>query len=420
MDMRRRMLLIAGLALAGEARAESAAPGVDALMGLVEEHYYRKLSDEEKEALRRGAAEGLIEALERLQKKKLGVVARSWPPGGHGEAPGSLKVNEYLDPDEARLLQQETSGTFGGVGIVIERKVVDPAAEKPVQRLMVKDFVEKSAAQEAGVQKGDAIVAVDGHATGELELAEAVRMLRGLEGQPVVIRVDRGGTEQEVTVVRKKVEWDPCEHVLLESDIGYISIKVFNENTAASVERRLKELAAKKIAGLVIDLRHCPGGRLDSGLATIDHFLAEGKMVGWLEKGDDQPKEEFKDKGPPLWEGPIALLVGPGTASSAELFTLSLRDTLQAMLLGDRTHGKGTAEKLVELPAGAMLRITSSIFYGPAGTTPATGGIEPDVKLAPARVSAGTENPDQEEPVPPANDPWVESARRLLLFKNRK
>lgn len=283
--------------------------------------------------------------------------------------------SSYMNPDELRESRVVTRGEFGGLGIEVMMengliKVVSPIEGTPAFR--------------AGIEAGDVITHLDGDPLGEKTLSEAVKIMRGAPGEPIVLTVSRTGVAPfDLRVVRaiiqlRSVRWR------MEGDIGYIRVVSFTEKVESMLERAMDELTVEsggRMKGLVLDLRNNPGGLLDQSLFVSDSFLDEGTIVAIRERN---PKNDrvFKAEQGDLTRGlPMVVLINEGSASASEIVASALKDHGRAVVMGRRSFGKGSVQTLQPLPLEGGLRLTTARYYAPSGYTIQAQGVAPDIIL---------------------------------------
>ncbi|NTU60263.1 MAG: S41 family peptidase, partial [Deltaproteobacteria bacterium] len=281
--------------------------------------------------------------------------------------------SSFMTPDMFQEMQVETEGTFGGLGI--EVLVRDG-------NLTVVSPFEDSPAALAGIQAGDLIVMIEGEPTRDMNLGDAVKKMRGPRGTKVTIHIMRKDFEnpKPFTLVRDVIRIKSVKSRRLEN-VGLVRIAQFQQNTHVEVRDALKRLAAEgpALEGLVLDLRNNPGGLLDQAVKVADIFLKKGVVVST--RGRDRDQEvvfRARDDGdePDL---PLVVVVNEGTASASEIVAGALQDHRRALILGERTFGKGSVQTILPMEEGAGLRITTALYYTPSDRSIQAKGIEPDV-----------------------------------------
>ncbi|MCC6524209.1 MAG: S41 family peptidase [Polyangiaceae bacterium] len=284
----------------------------------------------------------------------------------------------YMDPQEFAAFNEDTVGSFGGVGVEVDFRddavtVIAPIADSPAAR--------------AGIQSGDKILAVDGTLVRGMPIDKIVRSMRGPLGTHVKLTVKRA-TESELMhfdLVREAIHVRSVDGKRLASDIGYLRLKQFQSGTH---EELLDALAAVRkagdeaLAGLLLDLRDNPGGLIDEAAAVADEFLSSGIIFSTRHRGE-VVEEVRAHLGGALVSLPVVVLVNEYSASSAELVSGALQDNLRAKVVGARTFGKGSVQTIYELPSGAGMRLTTMRYYTPNGRSIQVSGIAPDVVVKP-------------------------------------
>jgi carboxyl-terminal processing protease len=279
----------------------------------------------------------------------------------------------FLPQDEYAAMKQSMRGRFGGLGIQITAPetgggavVVTPLDDTPASR--------------AGLQAGDRITHIDGRDVREDSLREIVAKLRGIEGTSVVLKISRAGASPfEVSLVRETIRIDVVKW-RLEGDFGYVRIASFTEHTSEDVEQAISEIRRHlggRLAGLVIDLRNNPGGLLVESVAVSDAFIESGDIVST--KGRKSRQKYRATTGDIAAGLPIVVLINKGSASAAEILAGALKDHGRAMLIGDRSYGKGTVQTVIPMGRGTAVKLTTAQYFRPLGET-VEGGIEPDIE----------------------------------------
>jgi carboxyl-terminal processing protease len=282
-------------------------------------------------------------------------------------------------------MQVSTSGEFGGIGIEISLEN---------GRLVVISPIEDTPADKAGIKAGDTILEIEGTPTQDMTLVEAVSKIRGPKGKPVNLTVLHKGSQkpEKFRVVRDTI---PIVSVKLnELDDGYVLLRLtrFNENTTAEMIDMLAsyQKGGKRIRGIVLDLRNNPGGLLDQAVGVADAFLAQGKIVSIKGRGDNQQKDfDVKTSGT-KFDAPMVVLINAGSASAAEIVAGALQDQKRALLIGEKSFGKGSVQTVIPLADGSGIKLTTALYYTPSGRSIQAEGIEPDIKV-PLQESAATE-----------------------------
>ena len=388
--------------------APASALSVDALLAEVHRTWYEPDLPELAVRLREAAARGLLAGLNRIQAERIG----GKPAAPCEEDEG---VNRLYTPDEFKLFHQEMSGRFGGVGLMLGPP---HEQERPVpgEPIVVLKVIAGMPGEKSGVKAGDRLVSVDGSPVATAPLKDIVMKLRGEPGSNVTVGLEREGKPVEIKLTRQEIRVPAVEFTARDGGVGLIAFHEFNEGALEELKAALAKANDTKLKGLVIDLRDNPGGALDTALAASKLFLSKGEVIARTRRHGEGEKVETAD-GDALWKGALVLLVNRSTRSSAELFTGALQDNKHALVVGERTFGKGTAETVLSLPGGYAMKLTSLMLYRPSGAATAKGGVEPDVALAAGHRPPGAlgrpERDDHEGRAIP--DP-VEAAFRILAF----
>lgn len=287
--------------------------------------------------------------------------------------------SEFLDADSFQELQDDTEGQFGGVGLMVGMKdghitVIAPMDDTPGSR--------------AGILSGDRIVKVEGKSVEKLALTDVVKMLRGNPGTTVSLTIERpaAGTEKTFTLTRAIIQVDMVKDIhggkefpLDENKIGYVRITQFGENTGGELESALDKLKAQGVKGLILDLRWNPGGLLDQAVEVCQKFLPPGQLVVSTEGRHTVEKYYARGRGDELKNVPIVVLVNLGSASAAEIVTGCLQDLHRAVVLGEKTFGKGSVQTIFPLDDGSALKLTVAKYYTPSHKVIHERGITPDI-----------------------------------------
>jgi carboxyl-terminal processing protease len=291
--------------------------------------------------------------------------------------------SSYLNPDEFRDMQVQTSGEYGGLGIEVTAqdgfvKVVAPMDGTPAFR--------------AGIKSGDFLTAIDGVAIVGLTLNDAVKQMRGAVGSEITVTVVRDGVEPfDVTMKRENIRNESVKQ-RAEGDIGYIRISAFNERTTEGLDKAISAVRKEvkgPMKGLVLDLRDNPGGLLDQAIEVSSRFLNGGEVVSTRgRRPEDVERYNARRAGERFPNIPVVVLVNNGSASAAEIVAGALQDRGRAKVLGVTTFGKGSVQTVIPLgPQKGAMRLTTSRYYTPSGRSIQGSGIEPDIEVAPTRLS---------------------------------
>ncbi len=282
-------------------------------------------------------------------------------------------------PDQLKEFQIETTGEFGGLGIQIT-KTKDG-------RLLIITPIEDTPAYKAGIKPGDVIVKIDGkNVTPDMTLSEAVKLMRGKPGTKITIWIWRKGwTEPKpFTITRAVIKIKSVKYRLLPGDIGYIRFTMFQRNSVEEFKKALESLRKdKKLQGIIVDVRNNPGGLLDSAVAISDYFLPKGKLIVYTKGRIPESIKKYYSLHKPIIPPnvPVVMLVNGGTASAAEILTGALRYNNRALVVGEKTFGKGSVQTLYPLDMGYAVKITTAKYYMPNHECIDGKGIKPDIEV---------------------------------------
>ncbi|MBE9053347.1 PDZ domain-containing protein [Nostocales cyanobacterium LEGE 11386] len=280
----------------------------------------------------------------------------------------------FLDPQQYRSLQVNTSGELTGVGLQI-------ALNPQTGKLEVVTPIMDSPADKAGIRPRDRILKIEGIATDDLTLDEAAAKMRGPIGSLVTLVIERDGEgEQEVSIMRDRIELNPVVADLRFSPqgtpIGYLRLTQFNANASMELAHAISSLEKKGAAAYILDLRNNPGGLLQSGVEIARLWLNSGTIVYTVNRQGIQGS--FESFGPALTDDPLVILVNQGTASASEILAGALQDNGRAQLVGETTFGKGLIQSLFELSDGSGLAVTIAKYETPKHRDINKLGIKPD------------------------------------------
>jgi carboxyl-terminal processing protease len=280
--------------------------------------------------------------------------------------------SNYISPDDIGRFKSTVESQFGGIGIQIgmengRLKVMSPLVGTPAYR--------------AGLEAGDLILEIDGHKTDGIQIDEAVKRLKGEAGTKVtlVIQHPNSTKSETLTITREWVhidtvlgdrrKGDDAWDFMLDRDkrIGYVRISAFSRDTAQDLKKVLVELQNEGLRGLIVDLRFNPGGLLTSAIEVSDLFVADGRIVST--KGRNTPERTWEAEKEGTFEGfPMAVLVNHYSASASEIFSACLQDHKRAVVIGERTWGKGSVQNVIELEGGkSALKLTTASYHRPSG-----------------------------------------------------
>ena len=287
--------------------------------------------------------------------------------------------SRYMNAKSWTEMQETTSGEFGGLGIEVTMedglvKVVSPIDDTP--------------ASKAGIMSGDLISKIDGEAVQGMTLEQAVNKMKGPVDTKTKLTIVRKGADAplEVAITREIIHVRPVRFRVENSDIGYIRITSFNEQTTDALKKAIasitRQVPSEKLAGYVVDLRNNPGGLLDQAVSVSSAFLQRGEVVSTRGRSPEET-QRFTARGGDLTRGkPIVVLINGGSASASEIVAGALHDHKRATIIGTRSFGKGSVQTIIPLGAGnGALALTTARYYTPSGRSIQAQGIAPDIEV---------------------------------------
>jgi carboxyl-terminal processing protease len=307
----------------------------------------------------------------------------------------------FLDPAEYEAMRVSTAGHYSGVGL--EVAVRDG-------RIAVVAPIDGSPADRAGVRSGDILLAIDDRTVAGGTLEETIERMRGFVGSTVRLTVERSGEPEplQFALERSEVRVRTVRAEPLPGRYGYLRVTHFTDATPRDFDRALAGLqSAAPLRGLVLDLRGNPGGVLESSVSVADEFLDSGVIVRAEGRTAESRFVLRATEGDALRSAPLVVLIDRGSASGAEIVAGALRDHGRATLMGERTFGKGSVQTVMPLANGQALKLTTSRYYTPSGSSLHERGLEPDVSLADALHG-------DERATAIAADPAVQAALQYL------
>ena len=298
----------------------------------------------------------------------------------------------YLPASQLKDLTSDTSGKFGGIGIVLSSQE---------GKLEVVEVIANSPAARAGMVAGDVIHSVEGLLVNSKNIEEILNKMRGLPGSNLTLELRkyppapkgkaalRSHVIRKVTITREIIKTESVTAQKLSNGYAYLKISVFQEETADQTDKALRKFEAEnggKLDGLVLDLRGNPGGLLDQAVRVADLFLDAGIIVSTVGRDKAKQEVEYASKRSTHPFMPLVVIVNEGSASASEIVAGALQDQSRALIVGATTFGKGSVQSIVQLPNGAGLKMTIARYYTPKGRTIQAKGIVPDIPIAAAPV----------------------------------
>jgi len=294
-----------------------------------------------------------------------------------GGVPALDPHSSFLDKKGFKDLQVTTNGEFGGLGIVVGMRkgvltVISPIDDTPAYR--------------AGIKAGDIIVKINDKATLDMTLDEDVKLMRGKPGTKINLTIIRDGKQLHFTIIRAIIKVKSVKEYALKGypNIEYIRISSFDKNVVTSLKRILGKMRNKK--GIIIDLRNNPGGLLNQALGTLDLFISDGKLLSEKGRNKSEDKTWYAHRAGTYKHIPIVILVNSGSASASEIVSGGMQDRKRAVIIGEKTFGKGSVQAIIPINKYEAVRLTIAKYYLPSGRTIQAVGVTPDIIVKPAKI----------------------------------
>ena len=283
--------------------------------------------------------------------------------------------SSYMSPKNLEEMQTETKGEFGGLGIEVGMeagvvKVISPLDNSPAER--------------EGVKAGDYIVKINDTQVQGKTLNEAVELMRGPVGSTLEITVRRIGLRKSLVfnITREIIQVASVKSEVLDEKIGYIRLTSFNENSDDQIKKKIKEFKKnKKIEGYILDLRNNPGGLLGQAIKISDFFLDDGEIVSTKGRKKNENQKWFAREGDIINGKALIVLINKGSASASEIVAGALKDHKRAVLVGEKSYGKGSVQSIIPLKNRGAIRLTISKYYLPSGKSISEVGVTPDITV---------------------------------------
>ncbi|MBD2445236.1 S41 family peptidase [Dolichospermum sp. FACHB-1091] len=281
----------------------------------------------------------------------------------------------FMNPEEFKNLQVDTSGELTGIGITISQ-------DEKTKQLLVIAPIEDTPAFRAGILAKDIILQIDGKNTKGMDTNDAVSLIRGKAGTRVKLTILRNGQKKQFDIQRARIEIHPVRYSEKKTpagNIGYIRLNQFSANASKEMKNAIQNLEAKKVSGYILDLRGNPGGLLYASIEIAQMWMNKGTIVFTIDRQGTQDKQVAN--GSALTNKPLVVLVDKGSASASEILSGALQDNKRAILVGNQTFGKGLVQSVQPLKSGSGLAVTIAKYHTPSGKDINKHGIDPDVKV---------------------------------------
>jgi len=281
--------------------------------------------------------------------------------------------SSYMNPESFKNMNIETKGEFGGLGIEITMesgfvKVITPIEDSPADKI--------------GIKAGDYIIKINDKQVKGLTLMQAVNLMRGKVGTSINITVRRVDVDEDLkfTIIRDKIKVREVSTSII-NNIGYIRLRAFNEQSGDQLINKIKNFSKdnNNLTGYILDLRNNPGGLLSQAIKITDAFLDGGEIVSTRGREKNDIKIYTAKKGDILKRKPLIVLINKGSASASEIVSGALKDHKRAILLGEKSFGKGSVQTIIPLKGNGALRLTTAKYYLPSGNSISEIGVEPDI-----------------------------------------
>lgn len=282
----------------------------------------------------------------------------------------------FMNPEIYKEFESETTGEFGGLGIEISVQggvltIISPIEDAP--------------AWEAGIKAGDKIVGINGTSTKGLSLVEAAQLMKGKKGDTITLSIIRNNsdTPKDIPIKRGNVKIKSIKYTDFHDGYAYIKITSFIENTLKDLETALTAHVKKhgSLKGLILDLRRNPGGLFDQAVKISDLFLEEGIIVSTIGRNKNEKEISYAKKDSPYPDVPLVVIINEYSASASEILAGALQDNQRALIVGERSFGKGSVQSVVKLGDGSGLKLTVARYYTPSGKSIQAEGIQPDITI---------------------------------------
>ena len=317
------------------------------------------------------------EVLEKINKEYVDEInqSESMDSAINGLLQSLDPYSAYMSPEIFKEMQTETSGEFGGLGIEVGMeagvvKVISPIDDTP--------------ASKAGLKAGDYIVKINNIQVQGKSLTEAVDLMRGPVGSGIELTVRRRGVKKALTfnIIREIIEVQSVKSDLLDNSIGYIRLTSFNDNSSQQIKKQINILKKNQdLNAFILDLRNNPGGLLSQAIKISDFFLESGEIVSTKSRKKSENRKWFAKKGDITDGKTLLVLINYGSASASEIVAGALKDHKRAIILGERSYGKGSVQSIIPLKNEGAIRLTVAKYYLPSGKSISEVGVRPDIEV---------------------------------------
>ena len=333
------------------------------------------------------------EVLEKINKEYVDEInqSESMDSAINGLLQSLDPYSSYMSPEIYNEMQTETSGEFGGLGIEVSMesgvvKVISPIDDTP--------------ASKAGIKAGDYIVKIDDKQVQGKSLMEAVKMMRGPIDSKIKLTIRRKGEKKALEKILKReiIQIKSVEAEIIQKNIAYIKLKAFNSNSSNQLNKKISDFEKKNSPiGYILDLRNNPGGLLTQAVSITDFFLDDGEIVSTKGRKSIENRRFFARKGDKVNGKPLIIIINNGSASASEIVAGALKDHKRAIILGEKTYGKGSVQSIIPLSDGGGIRLTVSKYYLPSGKSISDVGVAPDIFIEEQGQNFKTDSPSDNQ-----------------------
>ncbi|MEA5515404.1 carboxyl-terminal processing protease CtpC [Nodularia sp. UHCC 0506] len=281
----------------------------------------------------------------------------------------------FMDPDEFKNMQVDTSGELTGIGITISQ-------DEETKKIVVISPIDDTPAFKAGILAKDIIIKINGKSTEGMDTNQAVSLIRGEPGTKINLTIERDGQPRQFEITRARIEIHPVKYSTQSTPagkVGYIRLNQFSANASREMQNAIRDLERQRVSGYILDLRGNPGGLLFSSVEIARMWLDRGTIVSTIDRRGEQEREVARGRA--LTNKPLVVLVDKGSASASEILSGALQDNKRAVLVGSQTFGKGLVQSVRPLEDGSGLAVTIAKYHTPSGKDINKHGVAPDVTV---------------------------------------
>lgn len=282
------------------------------------------------------------------------------------------KHSIYLDGDDFQAFSDQTSGSYAGIGVYIGSSE---------EGTIVAGVMDDSPAAEAGVQRGDLIQAINGTSTKGMSLEDISKTIRGPVDTTVTLTLGRNGESQEMAITRRQIHMKTVGGQMIEgTDVGYIRVAIFSENTGEEFTRQYQELRKQGMKRMILDLRNNPGGIVDQAVAVASNFVPKDSViVSFTSRSGDESEYKANGSGDTI---PLVVLINENSASASEIVSGAIQDLKLGPVIGTKSYGKGTVQGVYPIDSDDAIKLTVAKYRTASGREIDGVGIQPDIEVS--------------------------------------